>query len=222
MAEECKRFPSPPPPRPPLTSALTAASESKLKANLGCWAKSFRLESQIEYLSLLTAGICIAASVRLSVGEVAFLEESRVHPPSAGWWKFRFSFGKGCCAKQQRPVPRTAHKSELKLHFQSREIFTSWQQHTFQNGSLLDLALLREAISYLFGCACRATLWDQLHVKYQKRETLPFPKYNLLTMKNHDKKLSVGFLPFVGFIEAIAALKHLPNHSTLQFWLSVY
>lgn len=54
-------------------------------------------------------------------------------------------------------------------------------------------------------------------MKYQKRETPPFPKYDLLMMKNHDKKLSVGFLPFVGFIEAIAALKHLSNHSTFQF-----
>lgn len=55
------------------------------------------------------------------------------------------------------------------------------------------------------------------YVKYQNRETLPFPKYNFLMMKNCDKKLSMGFVPFVGFIEAIAALKHLPNHSTFQF-----
>ena len=54
-------------------------------------------------------------------------------------------------------------------------------------------------------------------MKYQKRETLPIPKYDLLTMKNHDKQLSIGFLPFVGIVEAIEALKHLPNHSTFQF-----
>lgn len=35
--------------------------------------------------------------------------------------------------------------------------------------------------------------------------------------KKSDEKLSMGVLPFVRFIEAIAALKHLPNHSTFQF-----
>jgi len=65
------------------------------------------------------------ASVWLSVGEASFLKENRAHPPSAGWWKFHFSFGKGHCAKQQRPVPRTAHKLELKLHLQGPEMFTS-------------------------------------------------------------------------------------------------
>lgn len=110
-------------------------------------AEAFGLESQIANLSTLTAGICTAASIMLSVGEVSFLTESRVHPPSTGWWKLRFSFGKSRCTKQQRPVPRMAHKSELKLHFQGHEIFSSWQQHTFQDGSLLDLPLLREATS---------------------------------------------------------------------------
>lgn len=114
---EWEQFPFPCPSRPPLTSALPAASKSKLKGKLGCWAKSFRLESQIEYLSILTAGICTVASVRLSVGEVSLLKECRVHPPSAGWWNIHFSFGDGCCAKQQRPVPRTAHRSEMKLRF---------------------------------------------------------------------------------------------------------
>lgn len=166
---EWERFPSSPPSRTPPTSALLAASESKLKANLGYWAKSFGLESQIEYLSVLTTGMCTVVSIRLSVGKVSFLKVSRVHPPSAGWWKFCFSFGKGCYAKQQRSVPKTAHKSEMKLHFQGHEIFTGWQEHTFHNGPLLDLALLREAISNLWGCACGATLWDQLHVEYQKR-----------------------------------------------------
>jgi len=57
----------------------------------------------------------------------------------------------------------------------------------------------------------------KLYMKYQKRETPFFPKYDLLMMKSCNKKLSVGFLPFVGFIEAITALKHLPNHSAFQF-----
>lgn len=174
--EEHEHFPDPPPSRPPLTSAIPAASESKLKTNLGCWAKSSGLESQIEYLGILTAGICTVASVRPSVGEVSFLKESRAHPRSVGWWKFRFSFGKCCCTEQQRPVPRTARKSELKLHSRGHEIFTGWQQHTFQNGSLLDLALLREAVSYLYGCGCGPTPWDQLHLKYQKKRNSPIPK----------------------------------------------
>lgn len=61
----------------------------------------------------------------------------------------------------------------------------------------------------------------KLYIKCQKRETPFFPKYHLLMMKSCSKILSVGFLPFVGFIEAITALKHLPYHSTFQFWLSV-
>lgn len=106
--------------RPPQTPALLAAIESKLKANLGCWAKSFGLESQIGYLGVLTTGMHAVASIRLSVGEVSFLKER-----STGGWKCLFLFGKGCYTKQQRYVPKTAHKSELKLHFQGHEIFTS-------------------------------------------------------------------------------------------------
>lgn len=110
-------------------------------------AEALRLESQIEHLSILTAGICTAVSTMPSMGEVPFLTDSRVHPPSTGWWKIHFSFVKDRCTKQQRPVPRMAHKSEQKLHFQGHEIFSSWQQHTFQDSTLLDLLLLREARS---------------------------------------------------------------------------
>lgn len=82
-----------------------------------------------------------------------------------------------------------AHKSELKLHFQGHEIFSSWQQHTFQDGSLLDLPLLRGKGHKL---VIQLWLWSYsvgpTSCEPQKWETFSFPKYTLLNKKKQTNQ----------------------------------